>query len=210
MRTPVHIKDKHDNLSYLVPFASLFHIRIAAATGILQTHFGKPNARPQDGPASLWRHNEVLKRKNIPISQAFKYRTVQDLTFHSLYARLLDIVRIESGCESLQVFGERLAKSSDDEAWERLKSVVATAITRFTTPESAGTDDVLRNSILFIRDALLFRCFVTSIKCGNMAMIELVLKVWAISFRGSGRSQYASELLRLRHNLVHAWPKPLR
>ncbi|KAG9095979.1 hypothetical protein FRC06_009196, partial [Ceratobasidium sp. 370] len=210
MRTPVHIKDKVDNLSYLVPFASLFHIRITAVNGILHTHFGKPNARPKDGPTSLWRHNEILKRKNIPVGQAFKYRTVQDLTFHSLYARLLDIVRIESGSESLQGFGVRLAKLSDDEAWEQLKFVVSTAITRFTTPEEAGTDDVLRNSILFIRDALLFRCFVTSVKCGNMAMIELILKVWAILFRGSGRSQYASELLRLRHNLVHAWPKPLR
>ncbi|QRV84918.1 hypothetical protein RhiJN_12934 [Ceratobasidium sp. AG-Ba] len=210
MRTPVHIKDKVDNLSYLVPLTSLFHIRITAVNRILHTHFGKPNARPKDGPASLWRHNEILKRKNIPVGQAFKYRTVQDLTFHSLYARLLDIVRIESGSESLQCFGLRLAKLSDDEAWEQLKSVVSTAITRFTTPEEAGTDDVLRNSILFIRDALLFRCFVTSVKCGNMAMIELILKVWATLFRGSGRSQYVSELLRLRHNLVHAWPKPLR
>ncbi|QRV94684.1 hypothetical protein RhiJN_22702 [Ceratobasidium sp. AG-Ba] len=210
MRTPVHIKDKVDNLSYLVPFASLFHIRIAAVTGILHTHFGKPNTRPIDGPASLWRHNEILKRKNIPISQAPKYRTIQDLTFHSLYARLLDIVRIESGYESLQCFGAQLAKLPDDEAWGRLKSTVSTAITRFTTPEEAGTDDILRNSILFIRDALLFRCFVTSVKCGNMAMIELILKIWTISFRGSGRSQYAGELLRLRHNLTHAWPKPLR
>ncbi|KAG8724202.1 hypothetical protein FRC09_020863 [Ceratobasidium sp. 395] len=210
MRTPVHIKDKFENLSYLVPFASLFHIRIDGVTGILHTHFGKPNARPKDGPDSLWRHNEILKRKNIAVSQAFKYRTVQDLTFHSLYARLLDTVRIESGCDSLQCFGEQLAKLSHDEAWTKLKSVVSIAIIRFTTPEEAGTDDVLRNSILFIRDALLFRSFVTSVKCGNMAMIELILKICAVSFRGSGRTQYARELLRLRHNLVHAWPKPLR
>ncbi|KAG8793252.1 hypothetical protein FRC12_003389 [Ceratobasidium sp. 428] len=210
MRTPVHIKDRVDNLSYLVPFASLFHIRIAGVTGILHTHFGKPSARPKDAPASLWRHNEILKRENIAVSQAFKYRTVQDLTFHSLYARLLDIVRIESGCDSLQCFGEKLAKLSHDEAWVKLKPVVSAAITRFTTPEEAGSDDVLRNSILVIRDALLFRSFVTSVKCSNMAMIELILKIWAISFRGSGRTQYAGELLRLRHNLLHAWPKPLR
>lgn len=86
MHTPVHIKDTHENLSYLVPFCGLFHTRIAAVTAILHTHFSKPNIHPKDSPASLWRHNEVLKRKNIPISQAFKYRTVQDLTFHSLYA----------------------------------------------------------------------------------------------------------------------------
>ncbi|QRV79905.1 hypothetical protein RhiJN_07920 [Ceratobasidium sp. AG-Ba] len=176
MRTPVHIKDIHENLSYLVPFASLFHIRMTGAAAILHTHFGKPNVRPEDGPASLWRHNEVLKRKNIPINQAFKYRTVQDLVFHSLSARLLDIVRIESGHESLTRFGEHLAELSDDEAWAELRRVVSNAVNCFTTPEEADTDDMLRNSMLFIRDALLFRCFITSIKCGNTAMIELILK----------------------------------
>lgn len=210
MRTSVHVKDWHENLSYLVPFCGLFHTRIAAVTGILHIHFGKPNARPQDAPASLWRHNEILKRKNIAINQSVDYRTVQDLTFHSLFARLLDVIRIESGCESLQVFGEQLMDLSEEHAWNKLQTTVLNAVTRFTTPEEAGTDDVLRNSILFIRDALLFRCFVTSIKCANMAMIELILKVWTISFRGAGRSQYANELLRLCHNLIHAWPKPLR
>ncbi|QRW05895.1 hypothetical protein RhiLY_04894 [Ceratobasidium sp. AG-Ba] len=158
MRTPVHIKDIHENLSYLVPFASLFHIRMTGAAAILHTHFGKPNVRPKDGPASLWRHNEVLKRKNIPLNQAFKYRTVQDLVFHSLYTRLLDIVRIESGYQSLKDFGEHLANLSHDDAWAELKRVVSDAVTRFTTPEEADTDDVLRNSMLYIRDTLLFRC----------------------------------------------------
>jgi hypothetical protein len=210
MRTPVHIKDKHENLSYLVPFCGLFHTRIAAVTGIMHTHFGKPNARPKDAPASLWRHNELFKRKNIPISQSINYRTAQDLTFHSLYARLLDVIRIESGYPSLQDFGRQLDELPYEESWSNLKSTVLRAVTRFTTPEEAGSDDVLRNSILFIRDALVFRCFVTSIKCANVAMIVLVLKFWTISFRGAGRSQYAAELMRLRHNLVHAWPKPLR
>ncbi|EUC54316.1 hypothetical protein RSOL_037700 [Rhizoctonia solani AG-3 Rhs1AP] len=210
MQTPVHVKDAQESLSSLVPFCGLFHTRIAAVTAIFHTHFGKPNTRPNDAPASLWRHNELFKRKNIPVQQSLNYRTAQDLTFHSLYARLLDTIRIQSTNEWLDAFGDQLNELPKEEAWERLQSIVLTAVTRFTTPSSAERDDVLRNSILFIRDALLFRCFVASIKCGNIAMIELILKVWAVSFRGAGRSQYAGELLRLRHNLVHAWPKPLR
>jgi hypothetical protein len=70
MQTPVHVKDTHESLRYLVPFCGLFHTRIAAVTAILHTHFGKPNARPKDAPTSLWRHNELLKRKNIPIQQS--------------------------------------------------------------------------------------------------------------------------------------------
>ncbi|CAE6410155.1 unnamed protein product [Rhizoctonia solani] len=210
MRTPAHVKDPQESLSYMVPFCGLFHTRITAATAILHTHFGKPNARPKDAPISLWRHNEILKRKNIPIQQPVNYRTAQDLTFHSLYARILDVIRIESGCNTLDEFGDELNKLAKEEAWNRLKSTVDIAVTRFTNPNEAKQDDILRNSILFIRDSLIFRCFVTSIKYGNMSMIELILKIWATSFRGAGRSQYAGELLRLRHNLVHAWPKPLR
>ena len=76
-------------------------------------------------------------------------------------------------------------------------------------PEEAGTDDVLRNSILFICDALLFRSFISSIKSGNVQTITLVLKVWAITFHGSSRKQYAQELLRFRHNILYVWPEPL-
>ncbi|KAH7333533.1 hypothetical protein B0J17DRAFT_721418 [Rhizoctonia solani] len=195
MRTKVYVKDPHESLVYLVPFSGLFHTRMTAATAVLQTHFGKPNARPSDGPASLWRHNEILKRKNILPSGKIVYRVSQDLILHSLYARILDLVRLESTHESLKAFGKHLKQLPKAEAWETLETVVKRAVTRFTTPEEADTDDVLRNSILFIRDALLFRSFISSIKSGNVQTITLILKVWAITFRGSGRKQYTQELL---------------
>lgn len=211
MHTSVHVQDKHENLSYLVPFTGLFHTRICASTAILLTHFGKPNVQPADGPASLWRHNELLKQKNLVPSGKVIYRVGQDLIFHSLFARLLDVIRIESENDLLRAFGKDLDRlPSTEQAFSQLKSTVLSAVTWFTTPESAGSDDVLCNSILFIRDALLFRCFVTSIKCGDIATIMLILKVWIIAFRGAGCTQYVLELLRFRHNLVHAWPKPLR
>ncbi|KAI8971036.1 hypothetical protein BD414DRAFT_426749, partial [Trametes punicea] len=37
-----------------------------------------------------------------------------------------------------------------------------------------------------------------------------VLKLWTLSFRGSGRSKYAYEMLHLIDNLTHVWPVPLR
>ncbi|CUA69710.1 Gamma-tubulin complex component 4 [Rhizoctonia solani] len=168
MRTKVHVKDPHESLVYLVPFSGLFHTRMTAATSVLQTHFGKPNARPSDAPASLWRHNELLKRKNIIPTGKIVYRVSQDLILHSLYARTLDIVRLESTHESLKAFGKHLKQLPEIDAWEELRTVVSRAVTRFTTPEEADTDDVLRNSILFIRDAFLFRSFISSIKSGNV------------------------------------------
>ena len=38
----------------------------------------------------------------------------------------------------------------------------------------------------------------------------LVLKIWAFSFRGNGRTKYAHEMLHLIHNIKHVWPKETR
>lgn len=47
-------------------------------------------------------------------------------------------------------------------------------------------DMVFENAILFLRDALLSREFTDAIKCGDLGRVVLVLKVWALGFRGSG------------------------
>src|SRR4051812_34766323 len=128
MRTPVHVQDPHDNLSYMVLFTGLFHTRMAAATVVFQTHYGTANSRPQDAPASLWRHNELLKRKHIAPNQKIEYRVAQDLAFHSLFPRLQDVIRIQTGCDTLDAYGEELEAHSLDDAWVQLKAVVLAAV----------------------------------------------------------------------------------
>jgi len=68
---------------------------------------------------------------------------------------------------------------------------------------------VFENAILFLRDALLSREFTDAIKAGDSGRVVLILKVWALSFRGSGRTKYAYEMLQLIHNLTNVWPKPI-
>ncbi|KZP05647.1 hypothetical protein FIBSPDRAFT_703872, partial [Athelia psychrophila] len=46
-----------------------------------------------------------------------------------------------------------------------------------------------------------------AVKIGDSGRVILVLKVWALSFRGSGRTKYAYEMLHLIHNLSNVWPK---
>uniref|UniRef100_A0A8H7Y8R3 DUF6589 domain-containing protein n=1 Tax=Psilocybe cubensis TaxID=181762 RepID=A0A8H7Y8R3_PSICU len=71
-------------------------------------------------------------------------------------------------------------------------------------------DMVFENASLFLRDALITREFNDAIKSGDSGRIILVLKTWALSFRGSGRTKYAHEMLHLIHNLTHVWPKAIR
>ncbi len=76
------------------------------------------------------------------------------------------------------------------------------------TPVTEG-DMVFENTILFLRDALLLSDFTDTIKSGNSERIVLILKVFALSFCGTGRTKYAHKMLYLIQNIKHVWPKNL-
>ncbi|KIM45742.1 hypothetical protein M413DRAFT_24874 [Hebeloma cylindrosporum] len=71
-------------------------------------------------------------------------------------------------------------------------------------------DMVFENAVLFMRDALFTRLFADAVKAGDSGLVILMLKMWTFSYRGSGRSKYAHELLHLFHNLVNVWSEDLR
>jgi hypothetical protein len=57
-------------------------------------------------------------------------------------------------------------------------------------PAAPAGDMVFENVLLFLRDALITHEFTDAIKCGDSGQVVLVLKIWALSFRGSGRTKY--------------------
>jgi hypothetical protein len=71
-------------------------------------------------------------------------------------------------------------------------------------------DMVYENAILFMRDCLITREFNNAVKSGDSGRILIILKIWALSFRGSGRTKYAHEMLHVIHNFTHVWPKEIR
>jgi hypothetical protein len=69
---------------------------------------------------------------------------------------------------------------------------------------------VFENAVLFLRDALISREFSDAVKAGDSGRVVLVLKTWALSFRGNGRTKYAYEMLHLIHNLTSVWSPATR
>ncbi|KAF8989724.1 hypothetical protein BDQ17DRAFT_1414321 [Cyathus striatus] len=49
-----------------------------------------------------------------------------------------------------------------------------------------------------------------AIKTNDPGRIVLVLKTFALSFRGTGRLKYAYEMLHFIHNITHIWPEGIR
>ncbi|KDQ17141.1 hypothetical protein BOTBODRAFT_156492, partial [Botryobasidium botryosum FD-172 SS1] len=206
--TPVHVRDFYESLTWLVPIPGLFHIKICAVIATLETHWGKPNSN--DNPASLWCHNELLQRKHISNLNKIEYRTGKDIILHSLFARILDCIRVQSGSTSISTFAKDLAPLSVNEAWAQMAALARDVVDTFTVPANAGHDDPRRNSTLFMRDALFFWEYILAIKRGDMGSALIVLKYWTIAFQGAGRTKYAAELLHLCHNMRHAWPEDLK
>ncbi|KAI0349403.1 hypothetical protein OH77DRAFT_1465461 [Trametes cingulata] len=229
VRAVVNTRVGHDDpsQSYLnVVFApGFFHYQMAATHGVLETHWGDPSLGARD-PGSLSFHNTVLDRKPIVLSSLPPYRTCRDLTFVSLYARVLHCLEQVSGHK----LDEYVAKSSS--SFEKLQRDAAAIVDEYANPakvahlrgsreEARRTSDtsddrcdqgdpVYENAILFLRDALLLRHFADAIKSGTSDHLITVLKLWALGFRAMGRVKYAHELLHLLHNLIHVWPHELR
>ncbi|KAH9034017.1 hypothetical protein EDB83DRAFT_2507841 [Lactarius deliciosus] len=215
------------SLRWALFIPGLFHCKIAATNGFLQTHFGHTNHDLKD-PAPLASHNTLLQHKPIILSSLPPFRTCRDLIFVSLYARVLHCLLKVSGAQSLELLSTGLT-------WSMLCGHAEAVVDTFTDARvvnnlrcshrqedearkesrgeqergTLGGDMVFENAILFLRDGLILREFSDAIKSGDSGRVLMVLKLWALSFRGSGRSKYAYEVLHLLHNVTHVWPEPV-
>ncbi|KAH9886957.1 hypothetical protein C8Q73DRAFT_608284, partial [Cubamyces lactineus] len=188
----------------------LFHYKMAATHGILESHYGSQSQRD---PGSLAFHNTVLDRKPIVLTSLPPFRTTRDLIFVSLYSRVLHCLLLVSEASSLDDYA---ASVTFPELCAHAKAVVSQYASANapddTVPDFVPQkgDTVFEGAILFMRDALVLREFTDAVKVGDSGRVVNVLKLWTLSFRGSGRVKYAYEMLHLIHNLTHVWPAPLR
>ncbi|TFY77269.1 hypothetical protein EWM64_g6746 [Hericium alpestre] len=190
----------------------LFHYKMAATQGLMLTHLGLPN-HDMSNPASLLAHNVMLQRKPIVATSLPPFRICRDLIFVSLYAWVLHCLLLVSGKNSVEDFGEDLT-------WDDLVKYAKQVLQDYTDTNKVAKlrhararhdkdhgDMVFENAVLFLRDALLLFAFSNAIKTGDSGRVLVILKVWAFSFRGQGRTKYVQEVLFLIHNIEHVWPK---
>lgn len=202
----------------------LFHGKITDALGTLLTHFGQPDTISQN-PWTLGFQNARIDRLPITLTSLPTYRTSRDLIFVSLYARVLHCLLLVSKYTSLEEYTlkvnkwETLVKHAT-KIFEVYANVAFVDKLRSEREESLeekdkGTkptegDAVFENAVLFMRDALVSREFNDAVRAGDSGRVVLVLKIWALSFRGNGRTKYAYEMLHVIHNLTNIWPKRIR
>ncbi|KAF9556932.1 hypothetical protein CPC08DRAFT_776651 [Agrocybe pediades] len=197
----------------------LFHAKMADMLGLLQTHWGKPNTGTRN-PGSLWFHNTRLGRLPITLSSPPSYRVSRDLVYVSLYARVLHCLLLVSNTGSLEQYSAKF------KTWKELVNHAKLILERYTQgstvlelresrgnqtgKDSMNGDMIFENAILFLRDALISREFTDAVKAGDSGRVLLVLKVWALGFRGCGRTKYAHEMLHIIHHLTNILTPEIR
>ncbi|KAJ6484650.1 hypothetical protein C8R45DRAFT_829628, partial [Mycena sanguinolenta] len=198
----------------------LFHAKIADMHGFFTTYWGTPN-RGTRNPGSLSFHNTHLHRAPILLTSLPPFRTCRDLVFVSLYARVLHCLLLETTTTTLDECADSIKTFADLEAvaaaiqqkyanadlvselrWKRKMADRAS--------QNVPGDEIFENASLLLRDALISREFTDAIKGGDSGRIVLVLKVFACSYRGNGRTKYAHEMLHLIRNLTRVWPTSIR
>lgn len=83
----------------------LFHGKMTDIHGLLDTHFGKPNAGNRS-PGSLSYHNKCLDCLPIVLSSLPPFSTARDLVMVSLYSRVLHCLLLVSRKDSLDDYNK--------------------------------------------------------------------------------------------------------
>ncbi|THV07052.1 hypothetical protein K435DRAFT_960028 [Dendrothele bispora CBS 962.96] len=210
-------ESEYEGFQWGVWMPGLFHGKMADMHGLLTVHLGKSHSARN--PGCLAFHNARLNRLPITPTSLPNFRTCRDLVFVSLYARVLHCLLLVSAKSSLEEYAKSVKTWSqlfndakaiyeiyantvtvDDLRWER----------RTARPGNSQGDMVYENAILFLRDALISREYTDAIKAGDSGRVFLVLKIWALGFRGNGQMKYAYEMLHLIHCITSVWPEEIR
>ncbi|KAK1216820.1 hypothetical protein PQX77_020553 [Marasmius sp. AFHP31] len=200
---------EYEGFSWLVMVPGLFHVKMADVHGIMITYFGQMN-----NPSCITRDNTALNRLPLTLTSLPNYRTCLDIILVSLYARILTCLLIVSNQPTLEAYGKSVKsfRQLQDDAAKVYDRFVSTGHIHELRSErellgKGHGDVVFENAVLFNRDALYSYELGRAVKAGDSGRVVLVLKIWALSFRGSGRTKYAHEMLHLIHSLTHVWPK---
>ena len=99
--------------------------------------------------------------------------------------------------------------------WKDFNKVVNKIVDKYTMAFEADisldtTDEVLKHSKLFIRDALTFWVFSDAVRHEDVGTMWLVYSFWLFMFRGAGCHNYGNEILEMVAQFTYEMDTSLR
>ncbi|KAG9120580.1 hypothetical protein FRC07_003872, partial [Ceratobasidium sp. 392] len=225
------------NITFII---GLFHMLMAAVAGFLILHFGQPNAAGNNTGSLYYHNriveqNPISINSPIPytlaknlINISLAARVIHCLTLESgcrtldEYIKLLGDLDSQAAAQGEKQDTEQYIRWS----WERLVTDATKVYEKYTNMltveelrmarkfaqpnQPPAGDMVYENALLFMRDMLNVHAIRWAVKRGDPGCVLIVLKIFALSFRGAGQKHYAQEILRIIHSVEKVWPIPLR
>lgn len=98
---------------------------------------------------------------------------------------------------------------------EEFERVVTEVYAQYATTSAShdtleAGDEVLAHSILYIRDALFFWEFCEAIRDADVGRMWVVYDFWVFMMRGAGFHNYGNEILEMKAQFKHEFPRLLR
>lgn len=150
--------------------------------------------------ASLRSHSRRILEQFANADIVHTYREPREIAERQCLAKIkaeddARKAKLKADQQSEKAAGKKTAASTPaTEAAESTTSPVATAPPVKSTdasipqPRTIETgDEVFENALLFTRDSLFTRLFSDVVKAGDSGMVVIILKLWTLGYRGSGR-----------------------
>ncbi|KAG8699950.1 hypothetical protein FRC09_006271 [Ceratobasidium sp. 395] len=218
----------------------LFHALMTAVSGFLILHFGRATSGVHNPGSLHFHNRLLERKpipinspihhttaKNL-INVSLIARVIHCLTLDSGHASLKDYAEYLSELDvkdDPKLKSKRANEKDLDTSWNQLVTDATKLYEKFTSvrtvdqlrtarkfakPGESKGDMVYEDALLFMRDMLNLYELQTGVKQGDPGRVLIILKVFTLSFRGAGRTQYAQEMLHIIHNVEEIWPIPLR
>jgi hypothetical protein len=184
-----------ESMEYLETVPGLFHVLMACADAIWRIYL-QPKALHED-PSGIWKQFCLLN----PSAQAKLnthpgFRIIHDGVDDILTARILDCGRIISKAPSIDAFNK------EQPSWDGVKTLASEIHSQFVMQAThtendihEGTYNSFSNSCVFLRDALLYRVLVLSMRYGAIGLVEDTITQWIPIFKATKKHKYAAHML---------------
>ncbi|KAI5780464.1 hypothetical protein EDC01DRAFT_633336 [Geopyxis carbonaria] len=215
-----------EQFNWIIPIMGLFHLSMNYLKMLLKNHMGKAS-----DPSSLACCNAILQRPRINDKVA-DFWAVMDLVNDCLDAYILAMLITETRSDNLQDFTRKICASENDESGNSQEAEVNVgqvvselvdkhfmfnSVHKMRYDAKSGEprsgdhrDAVYENALLYVRHALQFRDFYTSVRSGDVGRISHLLELWTPQFIGASQHRYACELLNHQCGMKIEYNKQLR
>jgi hypothetical protein len=192
---------------YLNPLSGWLHHQITWSQSLHSEYFAESSGY---GLSAVFKQ---LDRKGLrnPATKGTFFHTLEEALIHTAEARFRDFWLIVSESKSL----DELRSKSGEELRALAEIIYCNyacmgAVIALEEEEETEQDQVLMQTVQFLRDFLDYIEFDRAISAGDVGRMRNMLPRMFFQFAGGRNPKYAIEILEMLQGLEHDWPDDLR